>query len=335
MSKIGTKEVPDPAVRDLITAAVAKEAGTLIYIMEELTDARLRCEQLKKFVERGARLISESPHRDHFYEVAGDILYGLPDALFRLDKALSATALAASRLDYEELKQQLKPEKVEELEDVLRNTRIRQIDRRSPFIQPMPQGQPGAPNPLAQGKSAVDKVKWDKVRTKRWMQNHVEDHVDRKTNEVNSTGLAEEAAQQFNIYEDTVDYAIPDELFDMSADVAMRWERENRTASQGRKVMFKAASQSHVAGALRRIASEVETGRIRPRDASCRIRRVLMALSQTAQEAVEAMGPIQGNSREEVMKGFKSANPDLTEEQLQEIADHWEKNKDVVKDQNK
>jgi hypothetical protein len=101
---------------------------------------------------------------------------------------------------------------------------------------------------------------------------------------------------------------------------------------QGKTAMFKAASQSHIAGALHRIAGEVEAGTIPPREASLRLRRVLMALSQTAQEAVQAMGDIQGSSREEVMKGFKSANPDLTKEQLEEIADHWEKNKDVVKD---
>ena len=58
----------------------------------------------------------------------------------------------------------------------------------------------------------------------------------------------------------------------------------------------------------------------------------MKALSQTSQQALEAMGPIQANSREEVMKGFKSANPDLSEAQLEEIADQWEKNKDVVKE---
>ena len=110
-----------------------KEAGALIQIMEELTDARLRCEQLKNFVSQAVRLISMSPHRDHFYEVAGDTIYGIPESLFKLDKALAATALAASRLDYEELKEQLKPEKVEELEGVLRDTRIRQIDREIPL----------------------------------------------------------------------------------------------------------------------------------------------------------------------------------------------------------
>ena len=74
--------------------------------------------------------------------------------------------------------------------------------------------------------------KWDKLKTKRWMVNHVEDHVDRKTDEVNSTSLAEEAAQEFNIYENTRDYKIPDDLFDLSADVAEQWEKSNKKAAK-------------------------------------------------------------------------------------------------------
>lgn len=230
--------VPEANPRDFVTSAIAKKAGISVYLMEELTDARLRCEQLKKFVSQAIRLISKSSHRDHFYEVAGDTIYGIPDALFKLDKALAATALAASRLDYEELKTVLKPEKVTELEDVLKGVRIRQIERHSlPFTQ----------------------------------------------------------------------------------------------QAEGKGSMFKAASTNRIASALRRIASEVEAASISPRDAALRLSRVKMALSQTAQEAVEAMGGIQANSREDVMKGFKSANPDLTDDQLEEIADQWEKNKDVVK----
>jgi hypothetical protein len=232
-----------------------KEAGVLVYLVEELTDARLRCEQLKKFVSQAVRLIAVSPHRDHFYEVAGDTIYGIPDALFKLDKALSATALAASRLDYEELKSQLKPEKVEELEDVLRNTRIRQIDRVSPFIQPQPNN-----------------------------------------------------LQELTKHSSTV-------------------------SSQGkREPMFRAASSNRIATALHRIADEVQSARIPPQEASRRVRRILMALSQTSQQAIEAMGPIQATTRDEVMEGFKSANPSLSEEDLQEIADQWERNKSVVKD---
>lgn len=96
--------------------------------------------------------------------------------------------------------------------------------------------------------------------------------------------------------------------------------------------MFKAASKTHISSALRRIADDVEKAKISPKEAVLRLHRVKMALSQTAEQALEAMGPMQANSREEVMKGFKSANPDLTDEQLEEIADQWEKNKDVVKD---
>jgi len=41
------------------------------------------------------------------------------------------------------------------------------------------------------------------------------------------------------------------------------------------------------------------------------------------------------NSREEVMKGFKDANPAMSEEDLSKAADMWEKHRNVVKDQNK
>ena len=96
--------------------------------------------------------------------------------------------------------------------------------------------------------------------------------------------------------------------------------------------MFKAASRNHISSALTRIAADIEAGKVSPQDAALRIHRVLMALSQTAQEAIQSMGPIQATSKEDVMKGFKSANPSLTEAQLAEIAEHWDRNKSVIKD---
>jgi len=226
-----------------------KEAGALVYLQEELTDARMRCDQLKRLVDKAVRLIAKSTHRDHFYEVAGDIIYGLPDTLFRLDKALDATALAASRLDYEELKQQLRPEKVEELELALKDVRIRHLDRRSPNLQP----QPVAPQPIA--------------------------------------------------------------------------------PQNGKLAMLRLASTNFVSAALRGLADYIDDNPSPNRHVIIGgLHRVKMALSQTAQEAVEAMGPLQASSREDVMEGFKKANPSLSSEQLEEIADHWEANKDVVKD---
>jgi hypothetical protein len=115
-----------------------KTAGATVYLMEELGDARMRCDELVRYVEETVRLIEDSPHRDHFYEVAGHLLHAGPLTLFKLQKALQAVALAANRIDYEEIKQDLRPEKVKQLENVLQDVRIRQVQRRSepPAITP-------------------------------------------------------------------------------------------------------------------------------------------------------------------------------------------------------
>lgn len=114
------------------TAGVSKEAsGVLVYLLEELGDARLRCAQLKKYIKEATDLIDKSDHRDHFFEVAGHLIQGIPDVLMRMDHALDASAMAAARLDYEEIKNGLKPEKAEELENVLQDVRMRYLNRRS------------------------------------------------------------------------------------------------------------------------------------------------------------------------------------------------------------
>lgn len=99
--------------------------------MEELGDARLRCDQLMRYVDEAVQLIEKSDKKDHFFEVAGHLIQGIPETAFKLEKALQAVALAADRIDYEEIKQELRPEKVEELERVLRDVRIRPVKHRS------------------------------------------------------------------------------------------------------------------------------------------------------------------------------------------------------------
>jgi len=114
-----------------------KEASATIYLVEELGDARLRCDQLVRYVAEGVRLVEGSPNRDKFYEVAGHLLHAVPLTLFKLQKALQAVALAANRIDYEEIKTDLRPEKVQQLEKVLEDVRIRQINRHSePLMTP-------------------------------------------------------------------------------------------------------------------------------------------------------------------------------------------------------
>lgn len=114
------------------TAGTSKQAsGLMIYLVEELGDARLRCAQLKKYLKEVLDLIEKSESRDHFFEVAGHLIQGIPDVVLRLDNALDAAALSASRLDYEEIKNGLLPEKAEALENVLQDNRLRYLRRRS------------------------------------------------------------------------------------------------------------------------------------------------------------------------------------------------------------
>ncbi len=114
-----------------------KEAGAVLYLVEELGDARLRCDQLVRYIDRAVQLVDKSPEKDHIFEVAGDLLRAIPETAFKLNKALQAVALAAGRIDYEELKQELRPEKVEELERVLKDVRIRHVQRRSEPMKPI------------------------------------------------------------------------------------------------------------------------------------------------------------------------------------------------------
>lgn len=108
-----------------------KASGISVFLMEELGDARLRCGQLKKYVDEAVKLIEKSDQKDHFFEVAGHLLYGIPDTLLRLEKALNASAMAVSRWDYEDTKDELRPEKAEQLEAALEDVRVRRVQRRT------------------------------------------------------------------------------------------------------------------------------------------------------------------------------------------------------------
>jgi hypothetical protein len=107
-----------------------RTAGASIYIQEELSDARLRAEELKNLLVRALDLVHASPQRDHFYAVAGDIIHAAPECMLKLERALQAAAMAVNELDSNELKQVLRPEKVDELERVLQDLRVR-VPRRT------------------------------------------------------------------------------------------------------------------------------------------------------------------------------------------------------------
>ena len=116
------------------TGRTKTASGIVVYLIEELGDARLRAAQLKQYVSAALELVDKSDKRDHLFEVAAHLIHGIPDTLFRLDKALDAAAMAAARMDYEEIKQGLKPEKAEELERVLGDVRLQYLKRRSSIM---------------------------------------------------------------------------------------------------------------------------------------------------------------------------------------------------------
>jgi len=103
----------------------SKVAAEMLYVQEELSDARLRCDELKNYLAHVMELVDRSAYKDHFYAVAGDVIDAMPKTLIALEKALQATALAVNKMDYEELKMSLRPEKVDELERVLENVRLK------------------------------------------------------------------------------------------------------------------------------------------------------------------------------------------------------------------
>jgi hypothetical protein len=55
-----------------------------------------------------------------------------------------------------------------------------------------------------------------------WMRNNFREHVDGSCNELNMTTLSESAADNFNLYEDEVDYTIPEWVFELATQVKVR-----------------------------------------------------------------------------------------------------------------
>lgn len=141
--------------------------GISVFLMEELGDARLRCSQLKKYIDEAVKLIEKSDQRDHFFEIAAHLMHGIPDTLMRMDKALDAAAMAASKLDYEELADTLQPEKVEELEKALDDVRIRRVKHRSKEKKEAMHTQ----SRYEEGKPADPTENMDPEDAKEWKQN--------------------------------------------------------------------------------------------------------------------------------------------------------------------
>lgn len=103
-----------------------KSASATIYLMDELSDARMRCDELVRAIAEANQLVERAPDKDRLYELAGHLIQSIPSTAFELQKALQAAALAANHMDSEKIEQD-QPVKTQELENVLDDVRMRQV----------------------------------------------------------------------------------------------------------------------------------------------------------------------------------------------------------------
>ena len=251
-------------------------SGITVFLLEEIGDARLRFSQLKQHLDEATQLVEKSGKREHLFEVAGHLLHGIPEIVAKMGTALDTAALAAARLDYEEIKDQIRPAKVEQLERALKDVRVRRVRRR------------GFEDTAMNAKSAAELL-------------------DRIADEVESSGRIPTGAVM---------------------SLVGLLEGGTRTAS---------ASSEKLAGHFRTLSSHLtkmlDKGQppSRVRLASHLRHLVGEGLDTTSAQMASEIYQT-SNSREDVMDGFKQHNPSMSQEDLNEVADNWEKNKDVVKD---
>ncbi len=257
-----------------------------IYLLEELGDARLRCDEVKRYVDKATTLVNNSKAKDHLFEVAGDLIHALPTTLLKLEKALAAAAMAGARLDYESMKGELRPEKADELDQVMEAIRMRDITRRS------------------SEKSAME------LAYTRDILAHASSVVAR------------------------VDCVAPvGRVLVALISSLEKGQTKKASAEEAPSGMPEIQSPAVVADILGKVAARMGSANPpSPREVAAICRKVLAETYVVAEEKQMAQVLQQAGSREEVMDGFKQSNPDLTDSQLKEIADQWEKNKDVVKD---
>ncbi len=113
-----------------VVRMTTRTAGATVYLQEELSNARLQCEELKGFVTKALDLINKSEKKDHFYAIAGELIHSIPSTIIGLEKSLGAVAMVVNKTDYEQLRQVIDPTEVDKLEALLEDVRLRMPRRR-------------------------------------------------------------------------------------------------------------------------------------------------------------------------------------------------------------
>lgn len=76
-------------------------------LSEGVSSARVEAYRLRHLVNRAMAIIEQSVAKDHLYQVAGDIIMGVPSRLDRIEQTLDRTSYALAKMGDAHLKQRL------------------------------------------------------------------------------------------------------------------------------------------------------------------------------------------------------------------------------------
>jgi hypothetical protein len=354
-------------------AADKTASGISVFLLEELGDARLRCAQLKKYLDEATTLVEKSEHRDHLFEIAAHLIHGIPATLVRMEQALNAAAMAAAKFDYEEIKDQLRPEKSDELERALEDVRVRRVRRQSTITKEA-RTTDNLVSSIAQETFREVMLPTLREKTKDALEQAVTDAMIAfaRMRAGHKSGLM----LQINRYKPSDELSLSDWV-DQVEEAMEDWFSSAKRMLGGKFAAERAMKITEASAQLEHLASALEaTGKL-PVEPTMKLIAELEGLSKQASsrtETAEVLRKLSANllqvtdekpsrinlaatlrriladgmdvtsiqmfsaiyqnasSREDVIKGFREANPSMSDADLEKAADHWEQNRNVVKD---
>lgn len=84
-----------------IPLKTASSQAAWALLTEGVTRSRLEVHRIQLLLERAHKLVEESDHKEHIYQVAGDILQSIPQRMSSLEVALDRTSLALAKMGEE------------------------------------------------------------------------------------------------------------------------------------------------------------------------------------------------------------------------------------------
>jgi len=107
-----------PLAAGMDTREASSQAGWAL-VMEAIADARVGVHRLRHLCDRATRLVEDSDHKEHLYEVAGDIITGVPGRVDRLESSLDKASYAMTRLGEDYLRDRLPISDRSEVDDAV------------------------------------------------------------------------------------------------------------------------------------------------------------------------------------------------------------------------